>query len=101
MRVQLQVQQSEGDSSGAPSAGMRVLRLPRGGGASSDDDEPEDMQASEVLHHLPTNQIQSKGGSMCVSSWQALPCGSSHATTLCTLCTLCHLAARFAAACRY
>jgi hypothetical protein len=47
VRVQLQVQKSEGDSSGAPSAGMRALRLPRdGGGASSGDDEPEDMQAS-------------------------------------------------------
>ena len=52
MHVQLQVQQSAGDSSGAPSAGMRALRLPRGGGASSDDDQPEDMQASQLLHHL-------------------------------------------------
>jgi hypothetical protein len=60
VHVQLQVQQSEGDSSGAPSAGMRALRLPRGGGASSDDDEPEDMQASQLLRHLPMKEFIQK-----------------------------------------
>ena len=55
MRVQLQVQQGGGDSSGAPSAGMRALRLPRGGDASSDDDEPEDMQVS-ITPAPPSNQ---------------------------------------------
>lgn len=42
MHVDLLVLESDGDSNGAPLAGMRALKLP-GGGALSDE-EPEDMQ---------------------------------------------------------